>query len=43
MTPNLDPALLWVEKRGRELVIELGYISDEVLKKYVEAKAVWKG
>ena len=26
-----------------EIAIELGYINDEVLKKYVEAKAVWAG
>jgi len=26
-----------------EIAIEFGYINDEVLKKYVEAKAVWKG
>ncbi len=25
-----------------EIAIELGYINDEVLKKYVEAKAVWE-
>lgn len=25
-----------------EIAIEFGYIDDEVLKKYVEAKAVWE-
>ena len=25
-----------------EIAIEFGYINDEVLKKYVEAKAVWE-
>ncbi len=25
-----------------EIAIEYGYINDEVLKKYVEAKAVWE-
>ncbi len=25
------------------IAIEYGYINDEVLKKYVEAKAAWKG
>ena len=25
-----------------EIAIELGYINDEVLKKYVEAKAIWE-
>ncbi len=25
-----------------EVAIEFGYINDEVLKKYVEAKAVWE-
>jgi hypothetical protein len=26
-----------------EIAIEFGYINDEILKKYVEAKAIWKG
>ena len=26
-----------------EIAVEFGYIKDEVLKQYVEAKAVWKG
>ena len=26
-----------------EIAIEFGYINDEMLKKYVEAKVVWKG
>ncbi len=25
-----------------EIAIEFGYINDEVLKKYIEAKAVWE-
>lgn len=25
-----------------EIAIEFGYINDEMLKKYIEAKAVWK-
>jgi len=26
-----------------EIAIEFGYINDEVLRKYVEAKEAWKG
>jgi hypothetical protein len=26
-----------------EIAIEFGFVNDEILKKYVEAKAVWEG
>jgi len=46
MTPEQVDQVLKLQQNGDnrlfgEIAIECGYINDEVLKKYVEAKAVW--
>ncbi len=48
ITPSQVEDVLRAQKAGDnrmfgEIAIELGYINDEILKKYVEAKAIWKG
>jgi hypothetical protein len=47
MTPYQKDDVLWAQKTGDHrlfgiIAIEFGYISDEVLKKYVEAKQAWE-
>jgi hypothetical protein len=48
MTEEQVQEVLQAQKAGDmrlfgEIAIEFGYINDEILKKYVEAKAVWEG
>ena len=48
MTEEQVQGVLQAQKAGDtrlfgEIAIEFGYINDEILRKYVEAKAVWKG
>jgi hypothetical protein len=47
MTQHQVDEVLEVQKAGDtrmfgEIAIEFGYINDEVLKKYIEAKAAWR-
>jgi hypothetical protein len=47
MTGEQVQEVLQAQKAGDtrlfgEIAIEFGYINDEILKKYVEAKAVWE-
>ena len=47
MKPYQVEDILQAQKNGDkrlfgEIAIEFGYINDEVLKKYIEAKAVWE-
>jgi hypothetical protein len=46
MHPDQVEEVLDIQQAGDsrlfgEIAIELGYINEEILKKYVEAKAVW--